>query len=177
MVARRRCSPPRRFTRDELLAIKKKGCVGIERRLRRFLFLLRLLRKCSFPHLSLSSIQHPIPVRITQRANPAKVSHFSPKPQRLYLRAVPRVDRHHTSVRGNKLLTYGLLNVRSLRGKVDAVIDLARDYSLDVVLLTESWHTLILTVSVTCCNWASTFLNVHVHGLQMNFHLVVVSSK
>ncbi len=140
MVAHRRCSPSRRFSRDKLLYIKNQGCVGIDRRLRRFLFLLRLLRVCSRPHHTQPSVQRQIPVRITKRTSVASVSHSPNRPPHSFLQNIPRIERHHPSARENKFITYGLLNVRSLKEKVDAVSDLTRDRSVDVMLLTESWH-------------------------------------
>ena len=38
-------------------------------------------------------------------------------------------------------ISIGWLNVQSLRNKTDAVEEIVRDRSLDVLALTETWHT------------------------------------
>ena len=52
----------------------------------------------------------------------------------------------HPPVRGigqsaDQAISIGWLNVQSLRNKTDAVEELVRDRSLDVLALTEMWHT------------------------------------
>ena len=41
----------------------------------------------------------------------------------------------------DQAISVGWLNVQSLRNKTDAVEELVRDRSLDVLALTETWHT------------------------------------
>ena len=41
----------------------------------------------------------------------------------------------------DQAISIGWLNVQSLRNKTDAVEELVRDRSLDVLALTETWHT------------------------------------
>jgi hypothetical protein len=38
------------------------------------------------------------------------------------------------------LLTYGLLNVRSLTSKIDGIVEMRRDNVIDVCCLVETWH-------------------------------------
>jgi hypothetical protein len=38
------------------------------------------------------------------------------------------------------LLTYGLLNVRSLTSKIDGIVEMRRDNFIDVCCLVETWH-------------------------------------
>ena len=49
-----------------------------------------------------------------------------------------RVDRH--SKPPGKQLICGCLNVRSLANKVDDLLDVRRNLSVDVLFLTETWH-------------------------------------
>lgn len=54
------------------------------------------------------------------------------------LRSFPRAPRHSTHP--HRQLTFGLLNVRSLHNKVDRVLEVQREESLDALFLTETWH-------------------------------------
>ena len=47
----------------------------------------------------------------------------------------------HTGRSADQEISIGWLNVQSLRNKTDAVEELVRDQSLDVLALTETWHT------------------------------------
>lgn len=48
------------------------------------------------------------------------------------------VDRHAAS--NGPELVFGCINIRSLRNKLDDLLDVRRDKSLDVVCLVETWH-------------------------------------
>lgn len=56
------------------------------------------------------------------------------------LRSLPRADWH--AFRTYSPLLFGLLNIRSLHYKVEDVLDILRDFDLDIILLTETWHNL-----------------------------------
>ena len=115
---------PRTYSRDFLLS----GFVRdrkISRSLRRKLFYFGILQKLNF--------DRPITVRVTQR----RLSSSTPS-RRRFLSKVARAPRH--SRRPGRSLSFGLLNIRSLHRKVDDVLDLLEDRSLDVMLLTETWH-------------------------------------
>ena len=75
-----------------------------------------------------------IPVRITVRRHRVL---SSDKPAHRVLCHIPRAPRH---LHRRTSLSCGLLNVRSLHHKVDDVFDIQRQHSLDVFLLTETWH-------------------------------------
>ena len=49
-----------------------------------------------------------------------------------------RIGRHHKP--DCFPITFGLLNVQSLNNKVDDILSLRRDHSLDLLLLVETWH-------------------------------------
>lgn len=144
-----RCRP-RRYSAAELLEIKQNGCHGIPRSLRRFLFILRVLCKCTHAHVTPATQMKAIPVRITNR-NRTCHSHRSPyaslcasRPsasvsRRLHvLRPLPYAGRHVFHIK--KPLNFGLLNVCSLHNKVDEVLDVISEFSLNVCLLVETWH-------------------------------------
>ena len=46
-------------------------------------------------------------------------------------------DRH---VATSDTLTFGCINIRSIANKVDDLLQVRTDHSVDVVLLTETWH-------------------------------------
>jgi len=48
------------------------------------------------------------------------------------------VDRHSTSIGPN--LSFGCFNIDSLANKVDDILDVRRDSSIDILLLVEAWH-------------------------------------
>lgn len=105
-------------------------CFGLQRTTRRLIFSLGIrnqIHRCS--------PRRRIPVRITKRKR------LSDKPehcQESSLRSIPRAPRHVPST--TRDLSIALLNVRSLRGKIDGVLDLQREASFDAMLFTETWH-------------------------------------
>ena len=124
------------YPRESLLAVKQKGCFGLRRSLRRYLFYLGISRCCRLEHVNSQSI----PVRISKR-----LAHHHPNNDRVFirhnqriLRRLPRVPRHHGGPQ--RCSTFGLLNLRSLNSKVDETLALQREASLDVILLVETWH-------------------------------------
>ena len=138
MCGHGRCRPLRYGT-AELLQIKNKGCCGIPRDLRRFLFLLRIQRECTQAHVIRKPESRTIPIRLTQRQTLARRFSSSPSRPRV-LRSLPRQDRHHDSTRFHRALNFGLLNVHSLNNKLDDVLESYSDHSIDVMLMTETWH-------------------------------------
>jgi hypothetical protein len=66
----------------------------------------------------------------------ARVDSSPPRPESSLLRV--HVDRH-AAPRGAEL-TFGSLNIRSLGNKLDDLLDVRRDQSLDVMCLVETWH-------------------------------------
>ena len=48
------------------------------------------------------------------------------------------VDRHHQP--SGKQLNVGFINIRALNNKLDLLLDVCRDNSIDVVFLAETWH-------------------------------------
>ena len=137
-----------RFSTSELLKFRRKSCCGIRRNLRRLLFILGLLRHCNLEH---HQQLQPIPVRITTRTKERvpeldfrtsrdsnAVTAPTPSTRRI-LTPIGRSERHSIS-RRRRRLTFGLLNVRSLHNKTDEVLEIYDDHSLDVLVLTESWH-------------------------------------
>ena len=96
------------------------------RAVRRRLFHLGILRRRS---------EQLIPVRFSSNKQRAMSDH---PPRSRLLRSLPRAPRH--SRRPGRSISFGLLNVRSLHRKVDDVLSLFHDRSLDVLLLTETWH-------------------------------------
>lgn len=125
----------RRYNRSELLAIWNRGCYGIRRDVRRYLFILRLLHQCTHVH---TRRPHVIPVRISNRCLSLPISNVTQR-QRV-LRPVARQERHHPCSRRGRSVIYGLLNVRSLNNKVEDIVETAYDASIDIFLITESWH-------------------------------------
>ncbi len=120
-----------RYGSEQLKILDRK--IGIRRFLRRRLFYFGILKK------PVRNVSCSIPVRITLRNGESDSPHNnlvqrSPS----LLRTFPRAQRHSLSSHRN--LTFGLLNVRSLLSKVDDVIEVQRDRSLDIFLLTETWH-------------------------------------
>ncbi len=137
MVARKRCSPTRCYSRNDLLKIKSRNCVGITRRVRRFLFILRLLRECSFTHHV--PVQRPIPVRVTSQARSSRrLVNQTPRPR--ILRNLSRQERHDSPTHRYRSLRLALFNVRSLEHKLEDLLDYSFAHSFDIVLLTETWH-------------------------------------
>lgn len=49
------------------------------------------------------------------------------------------VTGRHSSPRGRELV-FGSLNIRSLTGKLDDLLELRRDRRIDVLFLVETWH-------------------------------------
>ena len=78
-----------------------------------------------------------IPVRITQRSQ-SRPSGSNNSKQARVLRPIPRAERHALTPVHH--LSFGLLNVRSFLNKVEEVLEIRKDHSLDVMLLTETWH-------------------------------------
>ena len=80
-----------------------------------------------------------IPVRITNRHRTSAISSGSnDSKQARVVRPIPRVERHILAP--ERHLTFDLFNVRSLLKNVEYVLEIRRDHSVDVILLTESWH-------------------------------------
>jgi hypothetical protein len=80
--------------------------------------------------------QRPIPIRTTSRRTCFDDPPCVPRQQ--VLTSLSRAPRHAHS--RQRRLSIGLLNVRSLRRKVDDVLEIQRKFSLDIFLLTETWH-------------------------------------
>jgi len=59
---------------------------------------------------------------------------LSPSPP---LRPRDHADRHHAS--SGRELVFGCLNIRSLANKLDNLLEVCRDYHIDVSFLTETW--------------------------------------
>ena len=56
------------------------------------------------------------------------------------LQTLPRLECHDLLARRTRCLNFGLLNARSLNNKLDNVLQIARDFSTEIFLITESWH-------------------------------------
>lgn len=121
-----------RYSVDSLRSLK--GNFPILRVLRRKLFYFGILHNNTFQE----AIPSRIPVRITRSSTRAFAKQqFSPRLPSV-LCTLPREPRHSFSSHYN--LTFGLLNVRSLHNKVESILEVQRDRSLDVLFLTETWH-------------------------------------
>ena len=134
MTASMRCAF--RYPRESLLEVKNKGCFGLQRNLQRYLFYKGISSHCHEKHINLQTI----PVRITKRP-PLFRTNNSREPVRRnheILRQLPRVPRHIGTPQ--RCSTFGLLNVRSLKTRVDETLAQQRESSLDLMLLVETWH-------------------------------------
>jgi len=120
-----------RYSKEFLLSHDYK--LRISQRLKRKLFYFGILRK---PLEHTHNTHGPIPVRISSREKNSGAVSCVPRQQVLV--PLPRASRHASSRR--HLLSFGLLNVRSLHHKVDCVMEIQRDCAIDVLLLTETWH-------------------------------------
>lgn len=143
------------YKASDLLKLRQKPCVGLPRRLRRFLLILGIMRHCSLPHVTAS---YPIPVRITLRKPPRMKEVTLPEvPKPLCSTEFPelanpslrdtriRVDRPRQMVRrrrGNKkqcLPSILLSNLRSIGNKFDEVSLKISSLCPDIAVFTESW--------------------------------------
>lgn len=152
-----RREPRNCYTRSDFLKLKQKPCVGLPRRLRRFLLVLGILKQCSLLHLPSS---YPIPVRITQRPPPWSQSEAALRSPRECLaeqcvpvssvarsaRPAPCLTRIHFVCRPrrsrnakNRYPSVLLANVRSLFSKYDEIKLRVLKLLPSIVVLTESW--------------------------------------
>ena len=116
------------YSRRDILQLD--NAQPISRNLRRTLWFFKILRPATSRPL------YRIPVIITKRPRKRPPSQ-NPRPPSV-LRPLPRADRHLTL--NDDRLSFGLLNVRSLNRKVDDLLDLRRELSLDLLLIVETWH-------------------------------------
>ena len=138
-----RCETRFSYTSQELRQIGRGTCVGLRRRLRRFLFILGLLHACHRPHLVSS---RPIPVRVTSRSSEGSIRGLSPNEA---VRAgTPRtltqvvVQRPRSQRRRHPPLPFPtviLANIRSVYNKLDEISQLVESKQPDVCVFTESW--------------------------------------
>lgn len=128
-----------KYDKQQLLQIRERYCVGIPRRLRRYLFTLKLLRRvqCSYAHVSAK----PIEVRIASREKIADVKRPRQTNDRVrHLRAVKCVpEQRKRAIGSRRIPTVILSNLRSLSNKFDEVELLLRDHKPDVAVFTETW--------------------------------------
>lgn len=116
-----------RYSINELRTIQSKPCVCVSRQTRRRLFYHGLF------------VNH-ISVQISSASQRSTYAGSSDEHIRLprVLRSLPRLSRHFHQP--NVCLTFGLLNIRSLLHKVDEILKLQHDKSIDILLITETWH-------------------------------------
>ncbi len=131
---------PLRYCRD---FIQRRSCCNfpISRNLRRRLFYLGILRNARAQSTIPASAEHSssnIPVRVTSLSRRVSRPSVPLSPRVRVLRSLPYAGRHVFHVK--KPLNFGLLNVCSLHNKVDEVLELISEFSLNVFLLVESWH-------------------------------------
>ena len=159
MNTSQRPSAPLRYSTSQLLELRKKDCVCIERKAKRRLKFFRIyvqhitvitdffrwpvlrrreLDSCSSKRNGKRISELPIPARVSSRKPRPTVSSHTASPRPRFLSSFPRAPRH--SQRPSRFLSFGLLNVRSLHRKVDDVFHIHEDLNLDVLLLTETWH-------------------------------------
>ena len=119
-----------RYSSDFLRTIASNFCKDIPRRLRRDLQYFRIWKRCNLEH------QNTIPVRISSRR---RKFDNCPSRERSNLRRVSKADRH-VMFRREYSLSFGYLNIRSITNKIDGLLDVRRDFSLQLLLLVETWH-------------------------------------
>ena len=103
---------------------------------------------------------------------------WRPRRQRLHAQRQD-VNKHgtHNSVCINSDLSIGCVNARSIAGKSAVLCKVAADYDLDVLVITETWHESISSVSlkratpagfkfIECARPIMSTMNVHDAGFQ-----------
>ena len=119
--------PPTRRSRFQ----RYRGCRAGRRR--RTVF---TLRPATVPGLSIVSSSPPKYTTHARRVSMATSTPLGDRSNSALKRV--RIERHCGE--SPPTLTFGCLNIRSLESKIDDLLDVRRDLSIDVLLLTESWH-------------------------------------
>ena len=123
------------------MQLREKPCIGLPRRLRRFLLVLGIMQHCNLTHATPS---YPIPVRITNRDLPKQKFQFpiSFQSDRTNLIHLDYRHPHGRKKRGRKvkkcLPSVLLSNLRSISNKFDEVSLKIRDLLPDIAVFTES---------------------------------------
>ncbi len=134
-----RCQSPSSqlvYSLAKLREIGEKKCTGLSRKVKRKIFALKLRKKdhvCDNERVFSIRCHISTGKKSKNRRKSTPRHHF----QR-FLRPLPRCPRHRPQLDRN--LTLGLLNVRSLHGKIDDVLELRQYLSLDIFCLVETWH-------------------------------------
>ena len=86
-----------------------------------------------------SSVSSSPPLQTSANDDTVNSSRRSHRPPRRNVVPVPSAGRHSTCS-STAPLTFGLLNICSLRNKIDGIRGLFDEYKIDVFSLTETWH-------------------------------------
>lgn len=122
-----------RYPADFLLKARTETCVGISRKLRRYLFILGIGRRCEKIHTEKSSR---IPVRISHRRPSLRYRQLKQRVLRTVpISSQPRKSRIPRSEPPSLLLA----NLRSISNKMDEVTSRTSKLRPDAAVFTETW--------------------------------------
>ena len=122
------------YSLAKLREIGFKKCAGLSRAVKRKLFSLKIRNK---DHVCVNQRIFSIRCHVSTKRK-LKYREESTHPRPKILRVLPRCDRH--ALCPHKVITFGLLNIRSLNSKVDDLLALLRENKIDVIMVVETWH-------------------------------------